>query len=136
MEDSPSNLVSIAGACGTILLLCVLHFRFLLSKVDTRVVVLLHFLEEVESGDDDFLAVKGDSEGIGAKGDLLDLTLMVTNEAAHQVFGKGSLRHHMHLTWVINGRDKNPLGVVLKIIVSFVPNNVSELLKVASDLVK
>ena len=88
MEHSLGYLVSVADVVvsgSTLLISCVLHLCFLLGKVDTRVVVLLHLLEEVESRNDDLLAVERNSQWVSTKSDLLDPILVGTDETAHDV---------------------------------------------------
>ena len=88
MKDSLGHLVSIADVVvsgSTLLIPCVLNLSFLLGEVDTRVMVLLHLLEEIESRNDDLLAVERNSQWVSTKSDLLDPILVGTDEPAHDM---------------------------------------------------
>ena len=84
MEYSFGNSVGVADGSGCRLLgaiLSFLHPCLLLSRAYSRMMVLLEFLEEVESVDYDLLAIERDSERIGAESHFLDTALMSTDEA-------------------------------------------------------
>ena len=46
---------------------------------------------------------------------------------------QGHLRHKLELTWVVKGRDKDPLGVISQVVVSLVSDDVTKLLEVSTD---
>ena len=86
VHDCLSNSVSIKNRL--VLRRCllsiasILDLGFFLSKIDSRVVILFEFLEQIETWDNDFFTVKGDSERVSSQSYLLDSSLVVANEAS------------------------------------------------------
>ena len=52
------------------------------------------------------------------------------------MFTEGHLGHELELSWVVKRRYKDPLSVLFQVVVTFVPDDVTELFKVPSDHVK
>ena len=98
--------------------------------------VLLEFLEQIEARDDDLFAIERNAKRICSQSYFLDSTLMVTDEAADQILSERYLRHHVHLTWIIQSWNKNPFSMIPKIVEVPVSDNIAKLLEIASNLLK